>query len=190
MRWSPCHSSCWKGESPASTASIPSRNNEVTVARTWKFLLAQHQQGHWRSSLSVWNLHPIPEPECCSTPHTYTHTISPMADVYHRYLHTRRSWPPGSGRFLLEDDLCLMPSTWPEKCQQGHFTAERDVFRAWHPQSPSLWQWPTIHECSVHWLLHSLGHLTWDLKSALPIVQWICWGMCQVCQTCTPMSQV
>ena len=31
-----------KGEGPASTASIPSRNNEVTVACMWKFLLAQH----------------------------------------------------------------------------------------------------------------------------------------------------
>ena len=40
MRWSTHHSSCQKGESPA---SIPSRNNEVTVACTWKFLLAQHQ---------------------------------------------------------------------------------------------------------------------------------------------------
>ena len=28
---------------PVSTASIPSRNNEVTVACTWKFLLAWHQ---------------------------------------------------------------------------------------------------------------------------------------------------
>ena len=29
-------------ESPASTASIPSRNNKVKVPCTWKFLLAQH----------------------------------------------------------------------------------------------------------------------------------------------------
>ena len=97
VRWSTCHSSCQKGETPASTASIPSRNNKVTVACMWKFLLARHQQGHWRSSLPVWNLHLIPESEHCSTPHTYTHTISPMADVCHRHLHTRRSWPPGSG---------------------------------------------------------------------------------------------
>ena len=37
----------------------------------WKFLLAWHQQGHWRSSLPVWNLHLVPEPECCSTHHTW-----------------------------------------------------------------------------------------------------------------------
>ena len=42
-RWSTHHSSCQKGESPASTASVPSRNNKVTVACTWKFLLARHQ---------------------------------------------------------------------------------------------------------------------------------------------------
>ena len=137
-RWSPHHSSCWKGESLASTAPIPSRNNKVTVACTWKFLLAQHQQGHQRSSLQVWNLHLVLEPECCSTPYTYTNIILPMADVCHRYLHTRRSWPPGSGWLLLKDDLCLMPSTQPEQCQQGHLTAERDVLRAWHPWSPSL----------------------------------------------------
>ena len=40
--WSTHHSSCQKGESPASTASIPSRNNKVTVAHAWKFLLAWH----------------------------------------------------------------------------------------------------------------------------------------------------
>ena len=91
VRWSTHHSSCQKGENPASTASIPLRNNKVTVACMWKFLLAQHKQGHRRSSLPVWSLHPVPEPESCSTPHTYTHTIMPMADVCHWYLHARRS---------------------------------------------------------------------------------------------------
>ena len=163
---------------------------KFTVAHMWKFLLAQHQQGHQRSSLPVWSLHPVPEPECCSTPHTYTFTIVPMADVCHRHLHTRRNWPPGSGQLLLKDDLSSMSSTWPEQHQQGHLTAEGDVFRAWHPQSPFLWQWPTICECSIHWLLYILGHITWNLKSALPTIQWICWGMHQVCQTCSPTSQI
>ena len=95
----------------------------------------------------VWSLHPVPEPECCSNPHTYTYTIEPMADVCHRYLHARRSWPPGSGWLLLEMIFVWMSSTQPEQCQQGHLTAEGDVFRGWHPQSPSLWQWPTICEC-------------------------------------------
>ena len=27
-----------------------------------------------------------------------------------------------------------MSSTWPEQCQQGCLTAERDGFRAWHPK--------------------------------------------------------
>ena len=71
-RWSPHHSSCWKGENPASTAPIQPRNNKVTVARKWKFSLVWHQQGHQSSSPPVWNLHPIPESECCSTPHTCT----------------------------------------------------------------------------------------------------------------------
>ena len=43
LRWSTHHPSCWKGESPASTASIPSRNYKVTVTCTWKFLLAWYQ---------------------------------------------------------------------------------------------------------------------------------------------------
>ena len=90
-RWSTHHSSCQKGESSTSTASTPSRNNEVTVVCTWKFLLAQHKQGHQRSNLPVWSLHTVPETECCSTSHSYTYTIASMADVCHRYLHTRRS---------------------------------------------------------------------------------------------------
>ena len=45
---------------------------------------------------------------------------------------------------------------------------------------------PTICECPVCQLLYSFGHLTQNLKSALPTVQRIHWGMCQVCQTCTP----
>ena len=187
VRWSTHHSSCQKGEGPASIASIPSRNNEVTVARTWKFLLAWHKQGHQRSSLPVWNLHPVPESGCCSTPHTYT--ITPMADVCHWYLHARRSWLPGSWQFLLKEDLHLMPSTWPDQCQQGCLTTE-NILRAWHPRSPSLWQWPTICECPVCQLLYILGYNTQNLKSALPAIQQICQGMCQVHQTCTPMSQI
>ena len=114
----------------------------------------------------------------------------PMADVCHRYLHARRSWPPGSGQLLLEDDLCSTSSTQPEQHQQGCLAAERDVFRVWHPQSLSLWQCPTICECPVCQLLYMLGHITWNLKSALPTIQWICWGMHQVHQTCTPKSQI
>ena len=130
------------------------------------------------------------ESACHSASHTYPHTIMPMADVYHRYLHTRRSWLSGSWQFLLEDDLPLMSSTQPEQCQQGCLTAERDVCRAWHPWSPSLWQWPIICKCPIHQLLHMLGHNTQNLKSALPTIQQICWGLHQVHQTCTPMSQV
>ena len=58
----------------------------------------------------------------------------PMADVCHRNLHARSSWPPGSGQLLLEDGLHLTSSTQPEQCQQGCLTAERDVCRAWHPK--------------------------------------------------------
>ena len=190
MRWSTCHSSCQKREGLASTASIQPRNNQVTVAHVWKFLLAWQQQGHWRSSLPVWNLQMVPQSACHSAPHTYAHTIIPMADVCHGYLHARRSWLPGSWWFLLEDDIHSMSSTWPEQHQQGCLTAERHVLRAWHPWSPSLWQQPTICECPVCQLLYILGHNTQNLKSTLPTIQWICQGMCQVCQTYTPMSQV
>ena len=88
----------------------------------------------------------------------------PMVDVCHRYLHTRRSWPPGCRWLLLKDYLGSMSSTWPEQCQQGHLTAEGDVFRAWHSWSPLLWQWPTICKCPVCQLLYILGHHTWNLK--------------------------
>ena len=160
------------------------------LCHAWKFLLAWHKQGHRRSSLPGWNLHSVPYPECCSAPHTYTHTIMTMADVWHQHLHTGKSGLPGSQWFLLEDDLCLASSTWPEQCQQGRLTAKRYVFRARHPQIPSLWQWPTICEFPVCQLLYILGNNTQNLKSALPRIQQICWGMHQVCQTCTPMSQV
>ena len=114
----------------------------------------------------------------------------PMADVCYRYLHARRNWSPGSGQLLLKDDLHSTYSMQPEQCQQGCLTAERDVCRAWHPQSPLLWQWPTICECPVSQLLYILGHNTWNLKSALPTIQWTCQGMHQVHKTYTPMSQV
>ena len=55
---------------------------------------------------------------------------------------------------------------------------------------PLLWQWPTICECPICQLLYILGHNTQNLKSALPTIQWICWGMCEVHQICTPTSQV
>ena len=55
---------------------------------------------------------------------------------------------------------------------------------------PLLCQWPTICECPIHGLLYILGHITWNLKPTLPTIQWICWGIHQVCQTCTPMSQI
>ena len=134
-------------------------------------------------------MHPVPEPESCSTPHTNTYTIAPMADVCHRYLHARRSWLPGSWQILLKDDLCLMSFTWPEQCQQGSLATERDILRAWHPRSPLLWQWPTICKCPICRLLYILGYNRQNLKSALPAIQWIHRGMYQVHQTCTPMSQ-
>ena len=190
VRWSTCHSSHQKGEGPASTASIPLRNKEVTVACTWKFLLdsinkaieeavCQCETCIWfQSQHATMPLTPMPTPSCpwqtCGT------DIFTLEGVY--YL--------GSWWFLLEDDLHSMSSIWPEQCQQGCLTAERDIVRAWHPWSPSLWQWPTICECPVCQLLYILGHNTQNLKSTLPTIQQICWGMCQVHQTCTPMSQV
>ena len=50
---------------------VPSRNHQSPVAHMWIHLLAWHKQSHQRSHLPVWDLHQVPSPECCSTPHTY-----------------------------------------------------------------------------------------------------------------------
>ena len=80
---SPHCSSFRKVESTATTAPVPSRNHQSLVAHAWIHLLAWHKQRHWRSCLSLWDLHPLPSPKCGSTPHTYTKSIPPMADVHH-----------------------------------------------------------------------------------------------------------
>ena len=80
VRWSPCHSSCQKGESPASTASIPSRNNEVTVAHMWSFfwpsinkaieeVVCQCETCTWfQSQNAAAPLTPTPTPSCPCVP--------------------------------------------------------------------------------------------------------------------------
>ena len=69
--------------------------------------------------------------------------------------------------------------------------AERDACQSMaSPKSFALTMAHNMCKCPVYQLLYILGHNTWNLKSALPTIQWICWGMHQVCQTHTPISQV
>ena len=105
---SPHCSSFRKGESTTITPPVPSRNHQSPVAHMQIHLLAWHKQSHWRSCSSVWDLHPVPSLECCSTPHAYTNSIPPMADVDHRLLYLGRSWLPHMWWLLLKDDPCPM----------------------------------------------------------------------------------
>ena len=141
---SPHCSSFGKGENTTLTTPGPPRNHQISVAHMWMYLLAWYKQSHWRSCLSVWDLHPVPNPECCSTSHPYTNSILPMADVCHRHLHPGRSWLPHMQWLLLKGDPHLMPSIWPEQHHQSYLAAQGNVLRAQNPRSPSLWQRSSI----------------------------------------------
>ena len=188
-RWSTHHSSCQKGERVLH--QLHQFHQGITKSQ-----LLMHGSFFWPSinkaikevSLPVWNLHTIPESESCSTPHTYTHTISPMADVCPRHLHTWRSWPPGSGQHLLEDDLCSTYSTWPEQHQQSCLTAEGGVFQsmvspksftltmAHNMQVPSFVDfcisWGITHETSSLHYPQSNGFAEACVKSIKHTLQW------------------
>ena len=152
-----------------------------------EFLLARHQQGHQRSSPPCETCTWFQSQNAAAPPHTYTHTILPMPDVCHRYLHARRNWPPGSGWLLLKDDLCLMSSTWPEQCQQDCLTAERDVSehaipKVLHsdngPQYASAqfanfcMSWGISHKTSSPHYPQSNGFTEACVKSAKHALQW------------------
>ena len=123
-------------------------------------------------------------------PQTYTYTVTPMAYVCHRYLHARRSWPPGSGWLLLKDDLCLTSSTQPGGTPTRPSYCWKRCFQSM--ASPKSFSLTMAHNLQVPSLPTSvyLGHNTQNLKSTLPTIQWIHWGMHQVHQTCTPKSQI
>ena len=108
VRWSPHHSSCQKGENPASTASIPSRNNKVTVAHTcgsffWpginkaiKEVVCQCETcTQFQSQNAAAPLTPTPTPsrpwQMCAT------DIFMLEGIDHLVV----------GDFYLKDDLCL-----------------------------------------------------------------------------------
>ena len=91
---SPHHPYIRKGEDATATPPVPSRNHQSPVVCSWMCLLAGHKQGHRRSSLGMWDLHSVPGPEFCSTPHSDANSILPMADVCHRHLHLGRNWLP------------------------------------------------------------------------------------------------
>ena len=102
-------------------------------------------KSHWRSCLSMWDLHPVSSPKCCSTPHSYANSIPPMVDVCLRHLNPGRSWLPHMQWRLLKDDPCPTSSIWPEQHHQNHLTAQGDVLRAQNSRDFSLWQWSSIH---------------------------------------------
>ena len=146
-----------KVEDTTATPQVPSRNHQIPVVCMWMCLLAGHKQSHRRSSLAVWDLHLVPGPKCCSTPHSTANSVLPMADVCHRHLYLRRNWLPDLWQLLFKDDPHLTSSIWPEQCCQSCLAAQRDVVRAWNSQSTLLWQWPSVCECIIHWVLHFLG---------------------------------
>ena len=183
---SPHCSSFRKGENTTSMAPVPSRNHQSPVTGIWMHLLAWYKWSHWRSCLLVWDLHMVPSPECCSTPHTYTSSILSMADVCNGHLYSGRSWLPHMWQLLLKDDPHLMSPIWPEQHQQSYLTAQGNVLWGRNPRSPLLWQWSSIHEWPVHWILHFLGYHPQDLKPSLSTIKWICRGMCKIGKACAP----
>ena len=74
----PSLSLCWKGRGITATPPVPSMNQQNPVVCSWMCLLARHKQGHRRSSLALWDLHPVQGPECCSTPKSNANSIPPM----------------------------------------------------------------------------------------------------------------
>ena len=180
-------SSFGKGENITTTTPVPSRNHQSPVAHAWMYLLAWYKQSHWRSCPSVWDLHLVPSPECCSIPHTYTNSIPPMGDVHHRHLYPGRSQLPHIWWLLLKDDPHLTSSIWPEQHCQSCLTAQGNVLRAWNPGSALLQHWSSICELTVCWVLHLLGYHPWDLEPPLSTVKQICRGMCKISEACAPM---
>ena len=118
-----------KGRGCYSNSSSSIRNHQSPVVGTWMCLLARHKQGYRRSSLAVWDLHPVPSPKCCNTHHSNANSVPPMADVHHRHLYLRRNQLPDIWWLLFKDDPCLISSIWPEQHCQSCLTAQRDVLR-------------------------------------------------------------
>ena len=170
LRRSPHHPSIRKGEGATATPPVPSRNHQSPVVCAWMCLLGRYKQSHRRSSLAVWDLHLVPSPKCYSTPHSDANSILPVSDVCHGHLYLGRNWLPDMWQLLFKDDLCPMYSILPEQHCQSCLTAQRNVLRAWNSQSTLLWQWPSVCECTVHWVLHLLGYHTQDLKLSLPTI--------------------
>ena len=149
-RW-PCpllwHSHCssfGKGENTTTTTPVPSRNHKIPVACMWMYFLAWYKQSHWRSCLSMWDLHLVPSPKCCNTPHSYTNSVPTITDVHRSHLYPGRSWLHCMWWLLLKDDPHPIPSIWPEQHHQCCLAAQGNVLRAWNPRDPSLWQWSSI----------------------------------------------
>ena len=170
-----------------STSSIK-ESPKPSCSHAWMCLLAGHKQSHKRSSSAVWDLHLVPSPKCCSTPHSYTKSILPMADVCHGHLYLGRNQLPDMWWLLFKYDPHLTSSIQPEQHWQSCLTAQRNVLRAWNSQSTLLWQQPSVCECIGHWVLHLLGYHTQDLKPSLPAIEWVhAEPVCKIHEACTPM---
>ena len=112
-----------------------------------------------------------------------------MADVCHIYLHTKGVDYLVVGNFYSKMIFvwCLPPSqsnTNKVVLLLKEIFSEHDI-----PKVLCSDNGPQYASASLP-ILYIPGHNTWNLKSALPKIQWICWGMHQVCQTHNPMSQV
>ena len=168
-------------ENPATTVSIPSGNNKVILACMWKFLLAWH--------LPVWSLQQFQSQNAAASL-----TPTPTSSHPWQMCATDIFMLEGIDHLVVGDFYSKIILVWcfphARAMPTGLSHCWRRCFQSMASPKSALWQWPTICECPVCQLLYILGHITWNLKSALPTIQWICWGMCQVCQTCTPMSQI
>ena len=89
------------------TSSIKESPNP-SCSCMWMYLLALYKQSHWRSCLSMCNLHLVPSQECCNTSHSYTNSVPPMADMSLRHLYTGRSQLHHMWWLLLKNDPHLM----------------------------------------------------------------------------------
>ena len=106
---SPHHPAIRKGEDATATPPVPSRNHQSPVVCSWMCLLARHKQGQRRSSSAMWDLHPVPGPKCCSTPHSNANSVLPMADVHHGHLYFRRNWLPNPKTQLFAHGCVFWP---------------------------------------------------------------------------------
>ena len=118
------------------------------VVCMWMCLLARHKQSHRRRSSAVWDLHPVPSPKCCSTPHTMP-TLSYPWQMCTTDIFTLE----GINYLICSNFYSKMILIWCLPSGQSNngqscLTAQRNVLGAQNSQSTLVWQWPSVWECT------------------------------------------